>query len=70
MVKVKKFEVGDIVQIAETSEYYGIDRWNPMNVPGRVDEAGEGDLSIIVCWDNDTENSYNEEDLQLSNLRR
>lgn len=58
-----RFNVGDIVRIAKDGRYYGINKSNPKDTNGYIKRIGG--YMIRVCWDNDTENAYNEHDLKL-----
>lgn len=64
------FKVGDRVEIAEGSQYYGKSATcsNPSGCAGTVRTAGEENLSgflpVTVDWDNGTSNGYNHSDLK------
>lgn len=58
-----KLKIGDTVEIATTSEYYGLTKDNPADTLGTITKIGDGDLDILVKWDNGTQNGYNEQDL-------
>lgn len=60
-----KFKVGDTVLISDDSEYYDLTISNPANVKGVITKIMDESLGIVVKWNNDTENSYNERDLIL-----
>lgn len=69
-----KFNVGDKVRIAKTSEYYYGDSTssNPKDIEGIVtdNDRGDGhDFPYLVTWDNGTDNSYQESDLELVNTQ-
>lgn len=62
-----KFKVGDNVKICPSSRYYGDGYSNPKNVLGVITACAVGDLSIVVKWENESTNGYNEDDLLLAN---
>ena len=64
-----RFQVGDIVRIAKSSEYYGTGVSNPKDTEGKITsfDGGWGFASheIQVDWDNGCFNNYSESDLKL-----
>jgi len=66
------FKVGDRVEIAEGSRYYGQSATcsNPSDCVGTVQRAiterFRGFLPVTVDWDNGTSNGYNHSDLKLT----
>lgn len=71
MAKKAKFKVGDRVRIRKDSEYYLDDSnsSNPKNTTGTVTKYKCGDYTTSfttnVDWDNNTQNSYRDGDLEL-----
>lgn len=58
-----EFNVGDIVRIARTSEFWEYDtQWNPRYIDGEIYDI---DSTIYVRWSNNATNAYSEEDLEL-----
>ena len=62
-----RFQVGDVVRIAKSSEYYSDDTNNPKDVDGKIERFFNGidDHKIRVGWSNGNHNSYRESDLRL-----
>lgn len=62
-----RFQIGDIVKIAKTSEYYdSIESSHPRDIEGVVEEIDDDEeFRINVEWTNETYNYYNEESLRL-----
>ena len=65
------FKVGDRVEIAEGSQYYGREPSsnNPSKCAGtvrRIVSDDSGILPVKVNWDNGTSNGYNHSDLKLT----
>ena len=64
-----KFKKGDRVRISKDSEYYGGGKSNPSDCEGTVTKYHAGDLQKFttrVDWDNGTDNSYEDHDLELA----
>ncbi len=60
-----RFNVGDIVRIAKSSQYYGDDReWNPKDTDGAIRYIDEDD-GAVVHWNNGERCWYEENDLKL-----
>jgi hypothetical protein len=62
-------EENNRVKIKRTSEFYGDldgDGENPL-CEGEIIKIEKGELGILVRWDNEHENSYNDVDLELLN---
>ena len=62
------FKIGDVVKIAQTSEYFcDDDPFNPINILGTITtikpENNDTGLVIMVKWDTNKTNSYQEIDL-------
>lgn len=65
-----KFKIGDKVRIRKDSEYY-IDNTknNPADIVGEIYEIVVAyDHNYYVNWENGGDNSYREEDLELTNF--
>lgn len=64
-----KFKAGDRVRIAKSSEYYGDSScYNPKDIIGTVNSYRKGRIEAFttkVDWDNGTNNSYRDADLEL-----
>jgi len=59
-----KFKVGDKVLISKDSEYYGGGTDNPDDTYGYIrGKSDDSDLNIIVIWDTNENNLYNDRDL-------
>ena len=62
---MNRFNVGDMVRIAKSSEYYGIGlTWVPEDTDGKVISASRSG-SVEVDWGDDISSYYWEHDLKL-----
>lgn len=64
---VDEFNISDTVRIKKDSEYYDCGYANPANLHGKVKAIDLGlsrHFSIIVRWENGTENCYSANDLE------
>ena len=62
-----RFQDDDIVRISKHSVFYGDGRWNPVDIEGRIEAISTsfGGNQIVVIWDNEECNAYEEDDLRL-----
>ena len=60
---MNKFKVGDHVKILMSSKWYGKGDNNPSEIMGFVVTITDEKFGVKVEWEDNTKNSYEEEDL-------
>ena len=70
----EKYEVGTVVKIAKSSEYYREgDSSNPKDIVGTITEnnlGGDDNHLYWVHWSNEKGNDYKHEDLELVEAKK